>query len=67
MTAPQRFCAGSVSLNGLASPAARDPGPLVTMGAVADDGKVDSIGLVERRCTQCSAVTVECEQHTGYQ
>ena len=54
-TARQRACADSISLNAIASPAAREPGPLVTLVRWRTVAKVDSIGLLVRRCTQCSA------------
>jgi len=39
-------CADSMSLNAMASPAARKPGPLVTFGAVAHGGEggLDGVG-----------------------
>ena len=55
LTARQRSCADSISLNAIASPAAREPGPLVTFVRCLTVAKVDSIGLVVRRWTQCSA------------
>ena len=39
----------------IAIPAARDPGPLVTRCRNRTVAKVDSIGFVVRRWTQCSA------------
>ena len=39
----------------MASPAAFDPWSLVTLVRSLTVAKVDSIGLVVRRCTQCSA------------
>ena len=39
----------------MASPAAFEPGPFVTFVRCRTVAKVDSIGLVVRRCTQCSA------------
>src|SRR5215471_16485838 len=53
-TARQRASAASISLNAIARPAAREPGPLVTLVRCRTVAKVDSIGLVVRRCTQCS-------------
>ncbi len=44
-----------MSLNAIARPAAREPGPLVTLVRCRTVAKVGSIGLVVRRCTQCSA------------
>ena len=44
-----------MSLNAMASPAAREPGPLVTLVRCRTVAKVDSIGLVVRRWIQCSA------------
>jgi hypothetical protein len=43
-----------MSLNAMARPAARDPGPLVTLVRCRTVAKVDSIGLVVRRWTQCA-------------
>ena len=54
-TARQRAWADSSSLNAIAIPAARDPGPLVTRCRSRRVANVDSIGLVVRRWTQCSA------------
>ena len=53
-TARQRDCADSMSLNAMASPAAREPGPLVTLVRWRTVAKVDSIGFVVRRWTQCA-------------
>jgi hypothetical protein len=47
--------ADSMSLNAIAMPAAREPGPLVTFVRCRTAAKADSIGLVVRRCTQCPA------------
>ena len=44
-----------MSLNAMASPAAREPAPLVTLVRCRTVAKVDSIGFVVRRWTQCSA------------
>ena len=44
-----------MSLKAMASPAARDPGPLVTLVLSRTVEKVDSIGFDVFRCTQCSA------------
>ena len=44
-----------MSLNAIASPAALDPGPLVTLVRCRTVANVDSIGFVVRRWTQCSA------------
>jgi len=46
MTARQRCCADSMSLNAMATPAAREPGPLVMRCRGRTVAKVDSIGLV---------------------
>lgn len=54
-TARQRACADSISLNAIASPAAREPDPLVTLVLCRTVAKVDSIGFVVRRWVQCSA------------
>jgi hypothetical protein len=43
-----------MSLNAIAVPAAREPGPLVTRCRSRTVAKVDSIGLVVRRWIQCS-------------
>ena len=40
---------------GCANPATREAGPLVTFVRCRTVAKVDSIGLVLRRCTQCTA------------
>ena len=50
MTARQRDWADSMSLKAMASPAAREPGPLVTFVRWRTVANVDSIGLVVRRC-----------------
>jgi hypothetical protein len=42
-TARQRSCAASISLNAMASPAAREPGHLVTLVRCRTVAKVDSI------------------------
>src|SRR5262249_21765409 len=54
LTARQRCWAASMSLKAMARPAAFEPGPLVTLVRRRTVAKVDSIGLVVRRCTQCS-------------
>ena len=54
-TQRQRSCADSMSLNAIARPEAREPGPLVTLLLCRTVARVDSIGFVVRRCTQCSA------------
>jgi hypothetical protein len=54
-TARHLAWADSMSLNAIATPAAREPGPLVTRCRSRTVAKVDSIGLVVRRWTQCSA------------
>ena len=54
-TARQRASAASISLNAIASPAAREPGPLVTLLLKRTVAKVDSMGFVVRRWIQCSA------------
>jgi RNA-directed DNA polymerase len=43
------------SLNAITSPAVREPAPLVTPSRSRTVANVDSIGLVVRRCFQCSA------------
>src|ERR1700680_1714354 len=55
LTARHRVCADSMSLNAIATPAAREPGPLVTRWRSLTVAKVDSIGLVVRRWIQRSA------------
>ena len=54
-TARQRASAASISLNATASPAPREPGPLVTLLLKRTVAKVDSMGFVVRRWIQCSA------------
>jgi hypothetical protein len=54
-TIRQRVWADSISLNAIATPAAREPGPLVTRVRSRTVAKVDSIGFVVRRWIQCSA------------
>ena len=54
LTMRHRAWADSISLNAIAMPAAREPGPLVTRRSLTV-AKVDSIGFVVRRWTQCSA------------
>src|ERR1017187_1358041 len=44
-----------MSLKAMASPAAREPGPLVTLVLSLTVAKVDSIGFEVFKCTQCSA------------
>jgi hypothetical protein len=44
-----------MSLNAIANPAAREPGPLVTLVRNLTVEKVDSIGFDVFRCSQCSA------------
>lgn len=46
---------GVDQLVAIANPAAREPGPLVTFVRNRTVAKVDSMGFVVRRCTQCSA------------
>lgn len=55
LTARQRRCADWMSLNAMAIPAARVPGPLVIRWRSRTVAKVDSIGLVVRRWIQCWA------------
>jgi len=55
LTARHLACADSISLNAIATPAAREPGPLVTRWRSRTVANVDSIGLVVRRWIQCSA------------
>ena len=49
LTARQRSWAASMSLNAIASPAAREPGPRVILVRCRTVAKVDSIGFVVRR------------------
>jgi hypothetical protein len=49
LTARQRACAASMSLKAIASPAAREPGPLVILLRCLTVAKVDSMGFVVRR------------------
>src|SRR5712691_11193728 len=44
-----------MSLNAMVSPAVREPAPLVTPSRRRTVAKLDSIGLVVRRCFQCAA------------
>ncbi len=53
-TARYRCCADSMSLKAIATPAALEPGPLVTRWRSRPVAKVDSIGFVVRRWIQCS-------------
>jgi hypothetical protein len=55
LTARHRVWADSIRLNAIVTPAAREPGPLVTPWRSLTVAKVDSIGLVVRRWIQCSA------------
>ena len=55
LTARQRDWAASISLNAMAIPAAREPGPLVILLRLRTVAKVDSIGFVVLKCTQCPA------------
>jgi hypothetical protein len=55
LTMRQRSWADWISFKAIASPAACEPRPLVTLVRCLTVVKVDSIGLVVRRCTQCSA------------
>src|SRR6478609_5897119 len=62
-TARHLDCAASMSLNAIARPAAREPGPLVTLLRCLTVAKVDSIGLVVRRLDpMLGRVVVELEQ-----
>jgi hypothetical protein len=52
-----------MSLKAMVNPAAREPGPLVTLVRSRTVAKVDSMGLVVLRLSQCSAgEVVECQQ-----
>src|SRR6266849_8940219 len=63
LTMRQWSWADSMSLKAMAGPAAREPGPLVTLVRCRTVAKVDSIGLVVRRWDPVLAwVVVEGEQ-----
>ena len=64
LTARQRSCADSMSLKAIASPAAREPGPLVILVRCRTVAKVDSIGLVVRTKVHpvLGGIVVEREQ-----
>jgi hypothetical protein len=49
LTARQRSWAASMSVNAIAGPAAREPGPLVILLRFLTTPKADSIGFVVRR------------------
>src|SRR5580693_4223625 len=51
-TQRQRSCAASMSLKAMARPAAREPGPLVTLVRCLTMAKADSIGLAVRKCAR---------------
>lgn len=53
--ARHRSCADSMSLKAIASPAAREPGPLVIFVRSRTVAKVDSMGFEVFRWIQCSA------------
>lgn len=53
LAARHRDWADSMSLKAMASPAAREPRPLVTLVRWRTVAKVDLMGLVVRRCCQC--------------
>jgi hypothetical protein len=55
LTARQWAWADSMSLKAIATPAAREPGPLVTRVGSLTVAKVYSIALAVRRWIQCSA------------
>ena len=53
---PSAACSSlNTSLNTIASPVSRVPGPLVTLVRALTGAKALSMGLVVRRCSQCSA------------
>jgi hypothetical protein len=54
LTARQRSWAASMSVNAIASPAAREPGPRVILVRCRTVAKVDPIGFVVRRWIRCS-------------
>jgi hypothetical protein len=49
LTARQRSCADSISLNAIASPAAREPGPVVILVLCLTVAKVDSMVILSSR------------------
>lgn len=56
LTERQRDWAASMSLNAIARPAARDPGPLVTLLRWRTVANVEiTMGFVVRKWVQCSA------------
>ena len=57
LTARQRSWAASMSLNAIASPAVREPGPRVIFVRCRTVANVLSMGFVVRRWIQCSAGT----------
>jgi hypothetical protein len=57
-TARQRASAASISLNAIASPAAREPGPLVTLLLKRTVAKVDSIVILSRSSIRLSELVV---------
>jgi hypothetical protein len=52
LTARQRSWADSISLNAMASPAAREPGPLVILVRCLTVANVDSIVILSLRVSQ---------------
>jgi hypothetical protein len=63
-TARQRVWADSMSLNAIATPAAREPGPLVTRCRNRTVAKVDSIGVRGSQVDPVlGRVVVELQQH----
>jgi len=62
LTARQRAWAVSISLNAIASPAALEPGPQVTLVRCRTVAKVDSIGLVRKWDPVLGGKVVEGDQ-----
>src|SRR5664280_1120346 len=64
LTARQRRWAASMSLNAIASPAPREPGPLVTLVPCRTVAKVDSMGVRGSQMDpMVGRVVVELQQH----
>ena len=64
MTACQRVCADSMSLKAIATPAALEPGPLVTRCRNLTVAKVDSLGVSSSEVDPVlGRVVVERQQH----
>ncbi len=65
MTARHRSWADSISLNAIASPAAREPGPLVTLVRSRTVENVDSIGYVVLRWIPTNWTATTCEMNVS--